>query len=656
MTSHSESLPALAGSAASATGYSMTPASLLPTITSPAQVRELTEDQLVRLAREVRDRIIEVVATKGGHFGAPLGAVDITVALLHCFNVPHDRVAWDTGHQAYAWKLLTGRNAEFDTLRQYKGLSGFLKRSESECDTFGAGHASTSIAAAVGMAFARDQQKTDRRCVAVIGDGAMTGGLAYEALNNAGLRKTDVTVILNDNEMSISDNVWVLHKVLNKFITDPNYNRVRSEIAGILSRKPFGDTISEVAHRVEESIKGLVVPGLFFEQLGFRYIGPIDGHNIPEMVSILKKSRDLKGPLLLHMITKKGKGYSYAEADPIKYHAAANMKIETGEMAKSNAPPAYTKVFGDTLAELGDEDPRIIAITAAMPQGTGTDIFHKRHPERFYDIGIAEASGVTIAAGMACEGLKPFVAIYSTFLQRAYDQIVHDVALQHLPVRFVLDRGGLVGADGPTHHGVLDLSYLRIIPEMVVMAPKDEQELRRMTRTMAEYDKGPSAMRYPRGNSSGKIDINGTPYPAIPIGESETIRRGTRVALIGIGLMVSHFEEAAAQLEKKLGHPVTVVNARFVKPLDLNMLREVAASHEFLFTAEDNSVVGGFGSAVNEALLGLGIEKRARVFGIPDRWVDHGQPKELYAELGLLGGQLADRVAAIVGGQKDPFA
>jgi len=635
----------------------MTAPSILPTIKSPADVRAVPVGQLAQLAREVRDRIIQIVATKGGHFGAPLGAVDITVALLHSLNVPHDRVVWDTGHQAYAWKILTGRNDAFDTLRQYKGMSGFLKRTECECDTFGAGHASTSIAAAVGMAFARDMKKeANRRVVAVIGDGAMTGGLAYEALNNAGLRKTDITVILNDNEMSISDNVWVLHKVLNKFITDPAYNRVRSEIAGILARKPFGDAITHMAHRVEESIKGLVVPGLFFEQLGFRYIGPIDGHNVEEVARILEKTRELKGPILLHMITKKGMGYTYAEADPIKYHAAANMKIETGEMAKTNAPPAYTKVFGDTLAELGTEYTDLVAITAAMPQGTGTDIFHKAHPDRFYDIGIAEASGVTIAAGMACDGMRPVVAIYSTFMQRAYDQIIHDVAIQHLPVRFVLDRGGLVGADGPTHHGAYDLSYLRLIPEMVIMAPKDEQELRQMTRTLVEYTKGPISMRYPRGNASGKIDIAGTPYPALPIGKGEITRQGTRVALLGIGLTVSHMEAAADILAKTLGHAVTVVNARFVKPMDSALLKEIADTHEFLFTAEDNSVVGGFGTGVNEELAAVGSAKRATVFGIPDRFIDHGQPKELYAEIGLLPEQLAERVCAIMDGRPDPHA
>ncbi|MDX2177355.1 MAG: 1-deoxy-D-xylulose-5-phosphate synthase [Candidatus Sumerlaeia bacterium] len=641
MSSHQASSPALE-------------AAVLPAIKSPADIKKLSLPQLEQLAKDVRQRIIEVIAVKGGHFGAPLCAVDLTVALLHAFDPPEDKVVWDTGHQAYAWKILTGRNERFESIRQYGGLSGFLKRTESEYDAFGAGHASTSISAALGMANARDVIGGTNKVVAVIGDGSMTGGLAYEALNHAGMRKTDMIVILNDNEMSISNNVWVLHKALADLITEPAYNKVKGEIAALLHRSRVGDTLLHAAQRVEESIKGLMVPGMFFEQLGFRYIGPIDGHNMEETVSILKKAHELRGPLLIHLITKKGKGYSYAEADPIKYHAAANMKVETGEMAKTSGPPALTKVFGTTLCELAREDSKVVAITAAMPQGTGTDQFEKEFPERFFDVGIAEASGVCMAAGMACEGVKPFVAIYSTFLQRAFDQIVHDVALQHLPVRFVLDRGGLVGADGPTHHGVLDLSYLRIIPDMVVMAPKDEQELRRMTRTMYEHNDGPSAMRYPRGNATGKHPIDGTPYPALPIGEAELVKRGERVALIGIGLMSLHFEEAAPLIEAELGHPVTVVNARFVKPLDLAMLRDMAETHEFLFTAEDNAVVGGFGCAVNEALEELGTAKRAVKFGIPDRFVDHGTPKELYDEVGLSPKQLAARVVAAVRGTEAP--
>lgn len=654
MASHAEPLRKPLANAALDVAASDPPA-ILPMVQDPALIRGLSLDQLTQLAGEVRHRIIDVIARNGGHFGAPLGAVDITVALLHAFELPKDRVVWDVGHQAYAWKILTGRNERFESIRQYKGLSGFLKRCESDCDSFGAGHASTSIAAALGMALARDQHKGDHKVVAVIGDGAMTGGLAYEAMNTAGHRKTDMLVVLNDNEMSISENVWALHKMLNNVITRPGYNRLKEEIESALSRHRIGDSVLNVAHRLEESVKSFLVPGMFFEQLGFRYIGPIDGHNLEELVPIMKKARDLKGPILLHVITKKGKGYSYAEKDPIKYHAAANMKIETGEMAKVDAPPAFTKVFGQTLAELGKEDKTIVAITAAMPGGTGTDIFQKAHPDRFYDIGIAEAAGVAIAAGMACDGLKPFVCIYSTFLQRAYDQIIHDVALQHLPVRFVLDRGGLVGADGPTHHGAFDLSYLRLIPEMVVLAPKDGQELRRMIRTMAEHNDGPIAMRYPRGNVAKDFDDAAGYYP-LPIGKGEILQQGKRIALIGIGAMVDHFLGAAKELETALGHPVTVVNARFVKPLDLELLRSVAESHEHLFTCEDNSIVAGFGSAVHEGLEEVGIQKPVHRFGLPDRWVDHGSPKELYTEIGLMPKQLAERVLAIVGGKPDPFA
>jgi 1-deoxy-D-xylulose-5-phosphate synthase len=658
MTSPADSFPSPMGDFASS-GHAATPtadasANILETIRHPSQIRALTIPQLERLATEVRERIISVIASKGGHFGAPLGAVDLTVACMKVFSPPEDRIVWDTGHQAYAWKILTGRNERFDTIRQYKGLSGFLKRTESEYDAFGAGHASTSIAAAVGMALGRDLTGGTNKVVAIIGDGAMTGGLAYEALNNAGLRKTDMIVILNDNEMSISENVWVVHKVLSNLITQPAYNKLKRDVSSVLAKVPFGDNLKEIVHRVEGSMKGLIAPGMFFEQLGFRYIGPVDGHNLEELVPVLEKTRDLKGPILLHVITKKGKGYKYAEADPIKYHAAQNMKIETGEMANPKAPPAFTRIFGQTLTDLARHDRRIVAITAAMPQGTGTDIFAREHPERFYDIGIAEGAGVDIAAGLACEGLKPFVAIYSTFLQRAIDQIVHDCALQHLPVRFVMDRGGLVGADGPTHHGVLDFAYMRMIPEMIVMAPKDEQELRQMTRTMAEYDKGPSAMRYPRGNSSGKYDLDSLEYPALPIGVAETVQQGKAVALIAIGLMVQHAIEAAAHLEKALGHPVTVINARWVKPLDKAMLREVAASHEHLFTIEDHSVVGGFGSAVNEALVELKAPRMATVFGVPDRFVDHGTPKELYTEIGLMPDQIAARVLREIGKQAAP--
>ncbi|MBI1289855.1 1-deoxy-D-xylulose-5-phosphate synthase [bacterium] len=652
MTSHAEKLPILPAASGSekAVVESSQGASILSRITSPAQVRELDLEQLKQLAAEVRQRIITVIAEKGGHFGAPLGAVDLTVALLHVLDSPTDKVVWDTGHQAYAWKILTGRNDRFESIRQYQGLSGFLKRDESEHDAFGAGHASTSIAAAYGLAEGRAQQGRNNRVVAVIGDGAMTGGMAYEALNNAGLRRTNMMVILNDNEMSISDNVWAVHKGLSNLITSSGYNRVKQDVKSVL-RTIMGERIIHAAHNLEEAVKGLLVPGLFFEELGFRYIGPVDGHNLDELVPILKRAAELEGPICLHVVTRKGKGLTYAEADPITYHAAtANMKIETGEMAKSSAPPAYTKVFGKTLVELARENPRVVAITAAMPGGTGTDQFQKAFPSRFYDVGIAEECAVTMAAGMAAEGLVPVCAIYSTFLQRAFDQIIHDVALQHLPVRFVLDRAGLVGADGPTHHGTFDLSYLRMIPELVLMAPRDEQELRRMTRTLVEYNAGPSAVRYPRGNCSGRIDLDGMDYPALEIGRGEFIQKGRRVALIGIGNMTQHWIEAAPDIEAALGHEITVFDARFVRPLDREALLSIAADHEFLFTAEDNTIRGGFGSAVNELLNEEGAPRLATVYGLPDRFVDHGTPKELYGELGLLPAQLAERVIRKVQG------
>lgn len=619
--------------------------SILDSLTSPADIRTLPVADLVQLAGEVRTRIIDVIARKGGHFGAPLGAVDLTIALLNQFEVPHDKVVWDVGHQAYAWKILTGRNEQFETVRQYKGLSGFLRRAESPYDAFGAGHASTSIAAALGIALGRDNRGDNSRVAAVIGDGSMTGGMAYEALNNAGLRKTRMLVILNDNELSISENVWVVHQMFRKAVTHPIYNTIREAVAGAI-KKVSPDSFVQYAHRVEESVKGLVVPGMFFEELGFRYIGPLDGHDIKGMVETLAKIKDLPGPICMHVITRKGKGYSYAEKDPIKYHAAANMKVETGVMARKDGPPTFTKIFGDTLVELGRDRPQMVGITAAMDSGTGLDIWGRVYPDRFFDVGIAEECAVTMAAGMATEGLKPVCAIYSTFLQRAYDQIIHDVALQDLPVFFVLDRGGLVGADGPTHHGVFDLSYLRIVPNLVVMAPKDDDELRDMTLTGVEYRKGPIAMRYPRGSGKG-VTPGHTPR-IVPIGQGEVIARGTRVALVGIGRMVGEAVKVAALLEASLGFAPTVVNARFVKPLDEALLVDLGASHELVVTLEDNSIVGGFGSAVLELLNARRSPARVEIIGLPDHFIEHGEPAELFGEIGLLPVQIAERVRMVL--------
>ncbi|MDK2970246.1 MAG: 1-deoxy-D-xylulose-5-phosphate synthase [Candidatus Sumerlaeota bacterium] len=641
---HAERLASLRIQAQDAPVIAQDAVPILPLVHGPEDVRSLTIPQLEQLAAEVRQRIIEVIACNGGHFGAPLGAVDLTLALLHQFDVPRDRVVWDVGHQAYAWKILTGRNEAFETIRQYGGLSGFLKRKESECDAFGAGHASTSVAAALGMAIARDCTANDYRVAAVIGDGAMTGGMAYEALNNAGLRKTRMIVVFNDNEMSIGRNVWVVHEMFRKAVTSPFYNRMRRDVVDVI-KKVSPEGFINYAHRVEEALKGFFVPGLFFEEMGFRYIGPIDGHNIATMVETLEAIKDFNGPICLHVITQKGKGYKYAEKDPITYHAAANMKIETGEMAKKDGPPAYTKVFGNTLVETARKNERIVAITAAMDSGTGLDIFRKEFPSRFFDAGIAEECAVTMAAGMAADGLRPVCAIYSTFLQRAIDQVIHDVAIQDLPVFLVLDRAGIVGADGPTHHGVFDLSYLRMVPGMTIMAPRNEVEMRDMILTGIEHTGGPIAMRYPRGACLG-LDTSREPR-ILAIGKGETLRTGKRIALIGIGSMVGVLEESAHLLEKKLGHPVTLIDARFAKPLDRELIGDAVKSHEFVFTAEDNVLAGGFGSGVNEMLGEEGIASRVIPFGIPDRFVDHGSPEELYDELGLSAERIAERIIAI---------
>jgi 1-deoxy-D-xylulose-5-phosphate synthase len=637
---HAERLSALRIEENTGKALQTSPEHILDRISSPEDIKSLSVSELNKLAVDVRERIIEVIAKSGGHFGSPLGAVELTIALMRTLNLPQDKVVWDVGHQAYAWKILTGRNNEFPSIRQYNGLSGFLKRKESEYDSFGAGHASTSISAALGMALARDHKHEDFRVAAVIGDGAMTGGMAYEALNNAGLRKTRMLVILNDNEISISENVWVLHKMFRKAVTHPVYQRARQEIGSFIKRiSP--ESFVDYAHRMEESVKNLIVPGTFFEELGFRYVGPMDGHNIEALTETLHSVKDHHGPVLLHVITQKGRGYKFAENDPIKYHAAANMKVETGVMAKASGPPALTTVFGEALVEECRHDSRIVGITAAMDSGTGLNILAKHFPERFIDVGIAEENAVTMAAGMACEGLKPVCAIYSTFLQRAFDQIIHDVALQELNVFFVMDRGGLVGADGPTHHGVFDLSYLRMIPNLVVMASKDEIELRDMLHTGLKYN-GPIALRYPRASSTGK-DLS-TPAKVLEIGKAEVIKRGSRVALLGLGKTVSLMEATAELLEKQLDSAVTVVNARFVKPLDQELILELARTHDVIATAEDNALAGGFGSAVGELLAQHRVAKTPLCIGIPDRFVDHGTPEQLFEELGLTPEVLANKI------------
>ncbi len=618
----------------------------LMNIDSPEDLRKLPETELRTVSDEVREYLVDTITKVGGHFGAGLGTVELTVALHYVFNTPHDKIVIDTGHQAYPHKILTGRRDQLHTIRQKGGLSGFLKRSESMFDDFGAGHATTSISAALGMAAARDQLKEDYRVVAVIGDGAMTGGLAYEAMNNCGVIKSDILVVLNDNNMSIAPNVWALSNYFSELFASERGKRLRETIGSMTDKMDgFGDRIKSLAHRIEGGMKAVITPGMLFEALGFRYFGPVNGHNVNQLVTMLQGIRDMKGPILLHTITQKGKGYGPAERDKQFLHAIGKVDKITGKAVQAAKPavappPTYQKVFGDAMVEIMSTNPKVVGITAAMPDGTGLDIVQKSFPSRVYDVGIAEGHGVTFAAGLATQGVVPVVAIYSSFLQRAFDHIAHDVALQHLHVVFALDRSGLVGADGPTHHGVLDLAYLRIIQGMVVMAPKDEQELRDMLYTsIHSYTSGPLAIRYPRGNSVG---VPMRPMQPIEIGKSETLRTGSDVALIAIGNMVAKAEQAAELLAAD-GISAEVVNARFVKPLDTAMIDDIAKRVGRIITIEDGQIQGGFGSAVAEHIAQHhheGVD--LLMHGIPDIYVDHGTQDELYAELRLDAKGIAD--------------
>jgi 1-deoxy-D-xylulose-5-phosphate synthase len=614
----------------------------------PADIRTMSVPELKTLSADVRDFLIEVVSKTGGHLGAGLGSVELAVALHYAFNTPTDKLVWDVGHQAYPHKILTGRKERLHTIRQYGGLSGFLKRSESEYDTFGAGHASTAISAALGMVAARDITGEKYKVVAIVGDGSMTGGMVYEGMNNAGIMKKDLIVVLNDNNMSIAPNVWAFSNYFTELIANPSYNRFKKNVYELTGKLDvWGDRIRRVAARVEEGIKVVITPGMLFEALGFRYFGPINGHNVTQLVRIFQEVREYSGPILVHMITQKGKGYKPAENDVQHLHGVTPFDKVTGISPKKVEPaPAYTKVFGRAVVDLAKQNSRVVALTAAMPDGTGLDQLQKEMPERFYDVGIAEQHGVTFAGGLATQGAIPIVAIYSTFLQRAIDQIIHDVALQHLHVVFALDRGGLVGADGPTHHGAFDLSYLRMIPGLVVMAPRNEQELRDMLATAVAYREGPIALRYPRGNGTG-VPLR-EEFTILPIGTAETLRPGKDVALLGIGTM-ANVALTAAEILASEGISAEVVNMRFVKPLDAALLREVASRIPRLVTIEDNSIVGGFGGAVAEYLSGAGITGvRLHTLGLPDRFVDHGTPAELHAELGLDAKGIAASVAGFV--------
>lgn len=618
---------------------------------SPAELRKLPASELRQVADEVREFMIDEITRIGGHFGAGLGMVELSVALHYVFNTPTDKIVIDTGHQGYPHKILTGRRDQLRTIRQYGGLSGFLKRTESEYDVFGAGHATTSISAALGIATARDLKGDDFKVVAVIGDGAMTGGLAYEAMNNCGVQKRNMMVILNDNNMSIAPNVWALSNYFTEIFTKPTAMKLRKNFKDVTSHMyNLGDRIRFAVGKIEDGFKAVLTPGMLFESLGFKYFGPINGHNVQQLVRIMNQIKDVKGPVLLHVMTQKGKGYLPAEQDKQFLHAIGKIDKITGKsLAKSPEkppPPSYQKVFGEALTEIMKENPKVVGVTAAMPDGTGLDIVQKHLPERVFDVGIAEGHGVTFAAGMATEGIVPVCAIYSSFLQRAFDMVVHDCALQHLHVVFALDRAGLVGADGPTHHGVLDFGYLRIIQGLVLMAPKDEQELRDMLYSaIHDYKQGPVALRYPRGNSIG---VPQRKMQSIPLGKAEIVREGRDIAILAIGNRVYPALEAAETLEEE-GISVAVINARFVKPLDEELLQSLAARFDKIITVEDGQIQGGFGSAVAEYLFNSGNHQvDVLMHGIPDVFVDHGTQEELYRDLRLDAPGIAHTIRAFL--------
>ncbi|MBY1012121.1 1-deoxy-D-xylulose-5-phosphate synthase [Pseudomonas aeruginosa] len=595
---------------------------LLDRASSPAELRRLGEADLETLADELRQYLLYTVGQTGGHFGAGLGVVELTIALHYVFDTPDDRLVWDVGHQAYPHKILTERRELMGTLRQKNGLAAFPRRAESEYDTFGVGHSSTSISAALGMAIAARLQGEERKSVAVIGDGALTAGMAFEALNHASEVDADMLVILNDNDMSISHNVGGLSNYLAKILSSRTYSSMREGSKKVLSRLPGA---WEIARRTEEYAKGMLVPGTLFEELGWNYIGPIDGHDLPTLVATLRNMRDMKGPQFLHVVTKKGKGFAPAELDPIGYHAITKLEAP-GSAPKKTGGPKYSSVFGQWLCDMAAQDARLLGITPAMKEGSDLVAFSERYPERYFDVAIAEQHAVTLAAGMACEGMKPVVAIYSTFLQRAYDQLIHDVAVQHLDVLFAIDRAGLVGEDGPTHAGSFDISYLRCIPGMLVMTPSDEDELRKLLTTGYLFD-GPAAVRYPRGSGPNHpIDPDLQP---VEIGKGVVRRRGGRVALLVFGVQLAEAMKVAESLD------ATVVDMRFVKPLDEALVRELAGSHELLVTIEENAVMGGAGSAVGEFLASEGLEVPLLQLGLPDYYVEHAKPSEMLAECGL---------------------
>jgi 1-deoxy-D-xylulose-5-phosphate synthase len=607
--------------------------SILANVNDPKDIRKLDIPSLNRLAVEIREMIIETVSRCGGHLASSLGAVELTLAIHKVFDTPRDKLVWDVGHQAYAHKIITGRKDRFHTLRQRGGVSGFPKRAESPYDCLDVGHSSTSISAATGMAEARCLKGEDFKVVVVIGDGSMTAGMAFEGLNWAGDRKKNLIIILNDNEMSISANVGAMSSYLNRIMTGQTMTRVKAEIKNFLKTIPsIGGQMVRFTQHVEESLKTLIVPGALFEDLGFTYVGPLEGHRLDHLIKNLENVRAMEGPILVHVLTKKGKGYSFAENDPSRFHGIAPFCVETGAAAADSAHPSYTQIFGRTLVRLARENPKIVAITAAMCDGTGLAPFAREHPERFFDVGIAEQHGVTFAAGLALEGFIPVVAIYSTFMQRAYDQVLHDVCMQNLPVVLALDRGGFVGDDGPTHHGLFDYSYLRSIPNMIVMAPKDENEFQHLLKTAVECGR-PASVRYPRGAGVGVI-MDDAPR-ALPLGKAEVLCEGTDLAIVAIGSTVYPALAAAEQLRRE-GIHARVVNARFIKPLDLEALGETARSVKKMLTVEENALMGGFGGAVLEALEQMGVhDVQVKRLGVGDEFVAHATQAELRSQYGI---------------------
>ncbi|MBD2089413.1 1-deoxy-D-xylulose-5-phosphate synthase [Microcoleus sp. FACHB-1515] len=631
----------------------------LSELTHPNQLHGLSIHQLKQIARQIREKHLQTVATSGGHLGPGLGVVELTLALYQTLDLDRDKVVWDVGHQAYPHKLITGRFDRFHTLRQKDGVAGYLKRCESEFDHFGAGHASTSISAALGMAIARDAKGENFKVVAVIGDGALTGGMALEAINHAGhLPKTNLMVVLNDNEMSISPNVGAIPRYLNKMRLSPPVQFLSDNLEEQFKHLPFvGDSLSPDLHRFKESMKRLAVPkvGAVFEELGFTYIGPVDGHNLEELIATFELAHQHPGPVLVHVATVKGKGYEIAEQDQVGYHAQNPFNLATGKAvpASKPKPPGYSKVFAHTLTKLAENDRRIIGITAAMATGTGLDKLQAKLPNQYIDVGIAEQHAVTLAAGLACEGMRPVATIYSTFLQRAFDQIVHDVCIQNLPVFFCMDRAGIVGADGPTHQGMYDIAYLRCIPNMVLMAPKDEAELQQMVVTGVNHN-GPIAMRYPRGNGYG-VPLMEEGWEALPIGKAEILRQGDDVLMVGYGSMVYPAMQAAEILSEH-GIEATVLNARFAKPIDSELIHPLAAQIGRVVTLEEGCLMGGFGSAIAESLLDADISVPVTRIGVPDKLVDHATPDQSLAELGLMPSQIADRILKLFQRKPEPVS